>query len=218
LSHLSLLFILSFVSILPSCSNTDHIDSQQFVEWKTIEGRDDGHSAASPPPIYRAKVPKDWISAPQREGSLIDTTLPIAEFYVREGDQQIRLTVHNFPADTLDQRVAPLSQIMRWKRQFDEFDSSSLSICPEAHGGFAGFAFECTGTLKHQPTTILGWSMQLDPEHFQSLKDGSNHQRQMRADYTIKAVGPPSLITQHRHDLLTFANSFELIQEIPHDL
>jgi hypothetical protein len=214
---LSLFLFLSPVALFLGCSNTDHPNSQQVVEWQTLEGRDDGRTSARPL-IYRAKIPKDWIAASKREDSLVDTTLPIKEFYIRDGEQQIRITIHNFPADALDQRIPPLSQIMRWKRQFDEFDFSSLIISPEAHGGFAGFAFECTGLLKQQPTTILGWSMQLDPEHFQALREGSNSHRQMRGDYTIKAVGPPALISQHRQDIMTFAHSFELIQEIPNNL
>jgi len=35
------------------------------------------------------------------------------------------------------------------------------------------------------------------------------------ADYTIKVLGPSDLVNEHKKAIDSFANSFELIEEIP---
>ena len=43
----------------------------------------------------------------------------------------------------------------------------------------------------------------------------SSGMQQKRADYTIKAVGLPALINQYRQEIIQFADSFELKDELP---
>lgn len=67
---------------------------------------------------------------------------------------------------------------------------------------------------------VLGWSLQLSPEHYRMLSHPSSAEnedkyQQMRADVTIKAVGPKALTEKHRTKIMAFARSFELIEEIP---
>jgi hypothetical protein len=62
--------------------------------------------------------------------------------------------------------------------------------------------------------------MQLAQEHHLSLEVEHEEfddktRRQMRSDFTIKAAGPPRLIEKHREAIIRFAQSFELIHEIP---
>jgi len=100
--------------------------------------------------------------------------------------------------------------VKRWEGQLG---SVKAAVEPVTHAGFAGLFLEAP--------TVLAWSMQLDMEHYQtlSLLAGSDaekeHFKQMCADYTIKVTGSQELIDEHRDELFLFANSFELIQEIP---
>ncbi len=158
-------------------------------------------------PVYRAKVPCGWKRI-ETDGSLMDTKIPNIAFEIEEG---LKVTVHTFPSASLETRIPPFAQVERWKRQLSG-DVKTLSK-QIAHGGFAGIALEAP--------TLLAWSMQLDTEHYQTLAFLANsdaekeHYKQMSADYTIKATGPEELIEKHKEELFLFANSFELIQEIP---
>jgi hypothetical protein len=71
---------------------------------------------------------------------------------------------------------------------------------------------------------MLGWAMQLAPEHYATLTAAKNKAlqleeseeiNQMRADFTIKATGPKPLIKLHKDAINNFARSFELINSIP---
>lgn len=162
-------------------------------------------------PLYRASVPTSWEREdPSPSSPLTDTKLPLTTFWIRENSQAIRITIHNFPSDTLDDRIPPEAQIARWKRQFDTLNPLQTTATPEAHGGFSGLRLEATGPLDDNETTVIGWSFQLAPTHYQHIND-----RHTRADFTIKASGPPTLMAKHRQQLLTFANSFEIIAPLP---
>ncbi len=153
-------------------------------------------------PIYRAEVPHHWHRQdPSAETPLDDTTQPICEFSI---DEQIRITIHNFP----DQKIPPTAQVTRWKRQLNFITTDTT---PVAWGGFAGLQFY--GEDKN--SAVLAWAMQIAPEHYRTLSKPSEKYRQMRADYTIKVTGPTDLIESHRNEIISFANSFELIEAIP---
>lgn len=202
--------------ILLICLSGCTTHPEQDTAWQEIRGRNSPDSSIRPK-TYRAKAPNTWIRHdPPLSESIHDSTKSLCEFFIKENERQIRITVHNFPTQTLEERIAPASQIARWKRQFERLDPSSIYITPEAHGGFTGFFFEGSGFINNQESAMLGLSMQLAPEHFRnlSIKD-SNASRQMRADYTIKAIGPKDLISKHKQAIIAFALSFELIEEIP---
>ncbi len=155
-------------------------------------------------PVYRAKVPVGWIRL-DPQGSIRDTTEPNVSFLIEDS---LTVTVHTFPSEGLEERIPVAAQIERWKRQ-----SGATTVTPISHGGFAGLSLE--------GPSILAWSMQLDLEHYQVLSFLASspleeeHFKQMRADYTIKAMGSPELIERYKEELHFFAGSFELIQEIP---
>ncbi len=157
-------------------------------------------------PVYRAKVPIGWIRL-DPEGSLLDTTQPNVSFLI---DENLKVTVHTFPTDTLEQRIPPSAQVKRWQRQLGDIKAIVKTAC---HGGFVGLFFE--------GPTVLAWSMQLDLEHYQTLSflalscAEEEYFKQMCADYTIKVSGPLKKIKKYRQEIFVFANSFELIQEIP---
>ena len=174
--------------------------------WQTIAGRDDARE-----PIYRARIPEQWHRQdPDPTISLTDSRLAICELTVLDaihGD--IKITIHNFPYDKFEDRIPPAAQVARWQRQLTEIDPTSIQTTPVGHGGFAGFLFEATGTFEgQQGTSVMGWAMQLAAEHFWNLEG------QRRADYTIKVVGPARSVAKHRDEILRFARSFELIDEI----
>lgn len=162
------------------------------------------------------------------ECSIADSTLPNCTFLIHEHGQSIRITVHSFPSDALENRIPPNAQVARWKRQFTEIDPISITVVPKAYGGFAGLLFEASGQLKdllfEGSGAVYAWSMQLDPHHYQILSYLSTTQQkrqlylQMRADYTIKAVGPVDLMEKNHEEISNFAHSFELIQPIPEAL
>lgn len=200
---LRMLSLTIFSLILTSCtSNESSPLSTASTRW--IEINDRNHQ-----PLYRAKVPLGWNrQSPLSTDSLSDTTKAIEEFTTAEGN--LRIVIHNFPSDMLEDRIPPQAQINRWKQQFSFLNVEDVVVAPQARGGFSGLFFSASGVREGRPYSILAWSMQLAPEHYRQLCC-----RQMRADYTIKAMGSPILIDKHREEIEAFASSFELIQEIP---
>jgi hypothetical protein len=190
--------------------------SKTSSSWQLINGRDDGQSSERCA-IYRALVPLNWVRQdPLSTESIADTTKSICEFYIQEDGQTIRLTIHTFPFMQSNQRIPPQAQIARWQRQFEEIDRLATQVHPDSHGGFSGLYFEGQGLLQGQPVKVIGWSMQLASVYVRQLnQEGSFPNSCQLADYTIKASGPPSLMDQHRAAILAFADSFELIDELP---
>ncbi len=175
--------------------------------WQEIAGRD-GY------PVYRARVPQEWKRGdPLTTAYMTDTTMALCEFVV--GDGAVKIVVHNFPSDSLTQRIPPMAQIVRWQGQMGVTSSTDSQVCSVSHGGFTGLRLAADG--------ILAWAMQLSPAHYRALQlPGSPAEqsffRQMRSDYTIKVTGPQAILQRHRADIEAFAMSFELIQEVPSTL
>jgi len=196
-----------------SCEKTP--DSKP--NWEEIGGRDEADlsGALIRYPVYRAKVPKKWLRKdPAPFESNFDSTKPLCEFFL----DAIRITVHNFP----NEKIPPFAQIERWKRQLQPYLPESISILPESQGGFFGFQLEGEGIFKKNPVKMFAWAMQMDPELSQNLETQTNsplgsYYKQMKASYTIKAVGPPEQMEAHKEEIVLFARSFELIQEIPYE-
>jgi hypothetical protein len=209
------MFLLSlFLFLLTGCNQTPSPPSS--AHWQLIAGRNEEQSTVRPL-LYRALVPFNWVRVdPPVKESIADTTKSICEFYIQENGQTIRLTIHTFPIIQSNLRIPPQAQIARWKKQFEELDLLATHVLSESHGGFSGLYFEGQGTLKGQPMQVMGWSMQLCSGYMRQLTNEWHPlDRYKRADYTIKASGPPSLMNQHRSALLAFARSFELIDELP---
>lgn len=212
LSCKSLLFLAFCNTFLASgCNNTS--PDIPFAEMHEIYDRN--HR-----PMYRARMPQSWISRkPLHNESLDDTTKPIAEFIIREEKEMIRISVHNFPSDKIEERIPPNAQVARWQRQFDNisYDSSTIS---QAFSGYSGLMFIGKGVLQSKETMMIAWSLQLFSEHYRTLSnpltnEDQNLFRQMRADVTIKAIGPTPLMEKHQAAIIAFARSFELIEEVP---
>lgn len=161
-------------------------------------------------PVYRARVPHDWQRHdPSPATDLTDTTQAIARFTIQDGDAHIDINIHNFPSDTLEQRIPPSAQVARWQRQLATTSEAAIVVNPTAHGGFSGLEFTAPG--------VMAWSLQITPDHYRSLSKPPDTplQRQMRADYTIKVTGPPHMVSHYAQEIEVFARSFELIEEIP---
>lgn len=215
-SLLLTILTLSCTLIVLACSSKTE-DTKE--SWQKIAGRDTSDSIERIP-IYQAKTPLNWVRKdPSLNESIIDTKKALCEYLIEDEEGSIRLTVHNFPSQTIDQRISPHLQIQRWKNQFEQLDPALTSVTSSSHGGFVGLFLEGTGTLNGMQTSILGWSMQLSSEHYRHLQQEAtaiNWQR--RADYTIKVLGPPHSLSKHRDTLIEFASSFELIDELPSPL
>lgn len=219
--------IIILCSLLSSCSELR--ESPSASKWQTFPSRDDGlknsTDLTSPsegftqnrPHLYRAVIPSDWTRKdPSPSESIADTTKPITEFSIQDGDQVITITLHTFPISSEIQSIPAAAQISRWKRQFDTLDVAATHTEEEAHGGFKGIFFEGNGLLNGIPTMVLAWSMQLAPAYVRILSQQKNPlDVKKRADYTIKATGSPPLLQKHRSDIVAFAHSFELIDELP---
>lgn len=211
-----------FLFALAGCGNADH---QAPKKTKTIQGRNDPIYSQNVKrfPVYQAIVPSPWLCIePSETQSNADTTLPLCEWIIGEGADKISIVVHNFPSDDWHERIPPQAQLARWKRQLEPLKEGDYQIKPEAYGGFSGFSFEAQGNLKGQPVIVLGWAMQIGPDYYRILKRPAPSQtsainKQKRADYTIKAVGPPESMLQHRTEIIAFANSFGLIEELPEE-
>ncbi len=212
-------FLISLISafILSSCyQEKKPADSN----WQEFFCRDLGDPSTRIP-LYRAITPSHWQRKdPSSSVSLVDSTKPISEFYIGQYDnEKVYLSVFTFPVKNYDQRIPPSAQLERWKMQFEEFDPTSLAISPCSHGGFIGLSICLTGLINGLETSLLGISMQMAPTHWFSLQQNSENisvkQSQVTADYTIKASGSPSAILKWKDEIYLFANSFELIEEIP---
>ncbi len=199
--------------LLIGCQSTP---PNPIPHWQQFAGRDDGISLARPL-LYRANVPFTWQRQdPNSTESITDTTKAICTFYIPQGEQTIRLTIHTFPIGEAYPRIPPQAQIARWKTQFDELDALATRIQPETRGGFSGLFFEGQGFIQGQASKVLGWSMQLAAVYERQLSlEKHTLDRVKRADYTIKAQGPIELVNQHRAEIVAFAQSFELIDELP---
>lgn len=175
-------------------------------------------------PIYRIRAPNEWIwRSPLKEESLSDTTKALAEFIINDPEGIVRITIHNFPSDTLEERIAPTLQIARWQRQFDSQEVITAYTTPQAFSGYTGLLFRGSGILKENDSMVLGWSLQLAEEHYRTLlntfsKETGLVYRQMRGDVTIKSVGPRSVMEKYESEITAMARSFELIEEIPQRL
>lgn len=221
------LLLLILISLLPSCS--EQKESPSGTQWQAFSGRDDGFKNSidltspaedfkqSRPLLYRAMTRSDWMRKdPSPTESIADTTKPIAEFSIQDGEEVIAMTLHTFPVSPEIPSIPAPAQVSRWKRQFDTLDIATAYTEEEAHGGFKGIFFEGSGILNGTPTMVLAWSMQLAPAYIKLLSQGKSPlDIKKRADYTIKAIGPPSLLQKHRSDIVAFARSFELIDELP---
>lgn len=211
---------LAILLILCGCQN-ETPPSAATSQWQEIHGRDEGDGIRQP--IYRVKTPKGWIRHdPLTDESIFDTTKSLCEFIIFEDPESIvRISLHNFPTEDLEQRIPPQAQIARWKQQFETLYTPN--VIPQAFAGYAGLLFTGFGTIKGQEVMVMGWAMQLDERHYRSLSNPANQEeairwRQMRGDFTIKAVGPKNLLEKHHEDLILFARSFELLEEIPSHL
>ncbi len=205
--------------VVLTCCNRP--ESPPSTNWQEIAGRALYADSNTRFPIYRAKVPLEWKKKiPVENEPLLDTTQALITYTIEEDGKEIRITVHNFPTEKIEQRIPPQAQITRWKKQFEQLDLPTVSIQPQAFSGFSGFVFEGEGRMQGKETTMMGWTMQLAPEHFRAL--GYPHHakeqalyNQMQADYTIKIVGDPDLVKKHKQELVAFAHSFEFIHDIP---
>ncbi len=183
--------LLSTLLCLLLCS-CEHATQSAAQTWQLIAGRNPDQQ-----PVYRTIVPEQWHRLPS-EKSLKDTTKPICEYRIAD---EIRLVVHNFPSDSLTQRIPVQAQVARWQRQ-----AGPGILSQECQNGFVG--------LRLEADNLIAWAMQLDPELYLALNE---KERERRADYTIKATGPQNLLEAHRCQLEAFAKWFELIEPIPAD-
>ncbi|MBA3957201.1 MAG: hypothetical protein H0X51_02235 [Parachlamydiaceae bacterium] len=212
------LFLISLC--LASC-NTPTPLSNQNTQY--IYGRDSGNGERIA--IYRAQVPTSWLRQDfSHQESVIDTTKPLCTWTIPQDVGSIRITVHNFPSDQIEKRVTQAAQVTRWQRQFATIDASSVALHAESRGGFAGLFLEASGVAEGQKMTLLAWAMNLSPDHYATLSTQRQIARletqkqlfrQMQADYTIKVLGPSDIVEKYKSEIIAFAASFELIEEIP---
>lgn len=196
---LNILYIF-FLFLLVGCSPAaDQTTPKKWQKIKNREGID----------TYRVNIPLSLIIKDITMDSRHDTTIPIFELYVIEGDDSIRITIHDFPFLEKSDRIPPQAQVARWKKQLQHLDPLTMQIRQYSHGGFIGLIFEGIGTFEEKEVRMLAWTMQLAPEY--SRKNLSKFQ----ADYTIKMVGSPLIMEKHMNALVAFGNSFELIEELP---
>ncbi len=199
-----------FCCLLTSCTQ----ENNDQKTWQSFQARNEKHSLDRPY-VYHAHVPFDWKRKDHpQDTSVVDTRLPIAEFFIGDETEYIRITIHTFPTSSLSSSIPPQMQVGRWKNQFDSLDPSALSTRTESRGGFQGLFFEAEGTTQNKYCSILAWSMQLSSFYLKKLQQGKNPLDQYKqADYTIKAIGSKDLLQQHKEAIIEFAHSFELIEE-----
>jgi hypothetical protein len=205
-----------FLLLLILCGCQEPSREPTERSWQTIHARDNGVTLERIA-LYRARIPTSWSRKdPPPNESIADTKKPLCEFLIGEDKSPIRLKIHTFPIATPEAQVPPQAQIARWRSQFEQLNPLDVRLIAESHGGFSGLRFEGKGEMNGENVQLLGWSMNLASDYVRKLAmELSPTDRLKRADYTIKATGHPSAMGKHRDDIIAFANSFELIDELP---
>lgn len=175
--------------------------------FQTIPGRDEVD-------LYRVKTPEICTAVQNNDLPLQDTRTPIKEFLIKDARGDIKITIHNFPSEKLEDRIPPIAQVKRWEKQFDTIDPRYQRITPQSFSGFTGLLYEGKGSIKGEEKALMAWAMQLGSEHYRTLSRNP-FSIQKRSDFTIKAIGPSAAIDAHREQIFLFARSFELLDEIP---
>lgn len=169
-------------------------------------------------PIWRVRRPSDWIAI-ERTGPEDDTTLPVQEWTIGEGDDLIRVQIHSFPATTLEARIPPMAQIARWQRQFSPSPPPDIELTRQAFSGYAGYLMDGRGTMKGSSVRTLAFAMSLPERSYAALSllkgKKSDEIAEMQSDITIKVVGREEAVDQREKEIRSFARSFELIDPIP---
>jgi hypothetical protein len=205
-----------FLLLLTLCGCQESSKEPTESGWQTIHARDNGITLERIN-LYRARIPTSWLRKdPPPEESIADTKKPLCEFLIGEDKFPIRLTIHTFPIATPDAQIPPQAQISRWRSQFEQLNPLDVRLIAESHGGFSGLRFEGKGEMNGEHIQMLGWSMNLASDYVRKLAmELRTTDSLRRADYTIKATGHPRAMEKHRDDIIAFANSFELIDELP---
>ncbi len=202
---------------LTSCGGESN--TTERLPWQGISGRDEGNAERDR--VYRVRVPSEWTRRdPDSHVSITDTMLALCSFDIEDPAGAVHIAVHNFPAESMSDRIPPGAQVSRWRQQLGLQDPLSYTISPCSHGGFTGLCLQGDGHKEDSPTAILAWAMQIGTKHFRSLETSDSTVQsklfhQMRGDYTIKATGPKASLERHQDAIVAFARSFELIEEIP---
>jgi len=215
-----LLAAITLAFIFESCSSEKKEESLTF-QTILIRGRNEGLNITERPYIYRISIPLEWsYKEVDLTTSIADSRLPIAEIHIGEAQGEVLISLHNFPLEKNARTIPPMAQISRWKGQFTSLDHTKSSLIPQSFSGYVGFRFEGAGIIKGRQTTVLGWALQVSPEHFLTLsypRDELEEEvlKQMRGDVTIKVTGPPKLVEKHKQAIDRFARTFEMVHEIP---
>src|SRR4051812_33566899 len=106
-----LLFWVISLLCLCSCEKQDtylkYSSKDISYNWQRINSRDEGDPSARYP-LYIARVPSDWIRKdPAPNESISNTIKSLCEFLIKEEDQEVRILIHNFSSNNLDQRIPP---------------------------------------------------------------------------------------------------------------
>lgn len=215
--NITIFFILLF---LTSCENRSN--STGTLTTVEISGRENSSLTKEQRTIYEIDVPFDWVCIePPISDALHDTKKPIYEFIIENVDDEaedVHITIHNFPNNSIEERVPPSAQITRWKQQFTILEEANSQVSKQSFGGFSGLKFQGVGKIKEEDKMMIGWIMQLPQEHYYALGFPEKNRTQLdnlRADYTIKVVGPPELVKKHQKSIDNAMQTFRLHKEIP---
>lgn len=212
------LALYSLVLLLSACDNTT--DTNTYTQQLIVSGRNESDSLERPD-VYTAEIPLSWrVNPPNPNESLTDTMKPIYEITINDEQEHIEITIHNFPVAELGKRIPPEAQAARWRQQLGGDAAQHISVENQAFGGFSGLRFEGEGALSGKERKVIGWTMQMSPEHFYALSQeheglSEKERLQMSASYTIKVVGPPEVVQKNIQAINKFARTFRLINPIP---
>ena len=217
---------LSFILILlASCNPNSPIPENPKADsiLETIKGRDEAKDDLRRIQVYHIQTPKSWIRKdPLPDHSITDTKEALVEFIIKENQDLIRISIHNFPYDKSEERIPQIAQVTRWQNQFQHLEKELSSITQDSFNGYSALVFEGVGVMDGEKKQMLAYAMQLPKVHFNALLHPKEINkivlyRQMRGDVTIKAVGNDDLMEKHKDAIIAFAKSFEMIEEIPQE-
>ena len=208
--RLLLLLVSPFITLLfIGCSGSE--ESEAFVE-ETINGR------IVEEPIWRVRRPSHWQKV-SRHGSVADTTLPVQEWIIGQGEDPVTVQLHSFPSSSPEGRIPPMAQITRWQKQFSPHPVPEIELTNQAFSGYVGYLLDGRGEMKGKEVRVLAWAMSLPERSYHVLSKDAGKQRDLviekQSDLTIKAVGREEDVDRHEPEIRSFSRSLELIEPIP---
>lgn len=155
--------------------------------------------------IYRCR-PGFHFAEIKEDKELSNTKVAIKAYQL----QDIVITIHTFRVAKDKPKITPLNQVERWLEQISQGKKCTYTTQERSRNGYTGLLL----TADCQTNSLIAVAMELDSDYRRQLfEEASDKSLEKASDFTIKAQGPKDQIEKYKKEILSFMNSFELIEE-----